>query len=237
MISYKIKIILVSLISSLLFVQCIDDDNNNNVIEQETCDDGIQNGDEERVDCGGSVCPPCSDGSVNFDGTFVQHDVMGRPAVNTVFSGTNSVKNDFNVSLVSNRESFQPIFEFILEDYHDIYAVALDIPIEELNYETNILNWNAETFTRIMAQFDALQVAPNGPTTYFDSTSGLVFTGRSLSDDVIDISFTLLFGGKSGTRFDGNNGTPQLTYDGVDSGNRDFSLTFPYLEAPILEEK
>ncbi|MEM8525362.1 MAG: M43 family zinc metalloprotease [Bacteroidota bacterium] len=24
-----------------------------------TCDDGIQNGDEEGVDCGGSVCPPC----------------------------------------------------------------------------------------------------------------------------------------------------------------------------------
>ena len=24
-----------------------------------TCDDGIQNGDEEGIDCGGSVCPPC----------------------------------------------------------------------------------------------------------------------------------------------------------------------------------
>ena len=24
-----------------------------------TCDDGIQNGDEEGIDCGGSSCPPC----------------------------------------------------------------------------------------------------------------------------------------------------------------------------------
>ena len=27
-----------------------------------TCDDGVQNGDEEGVDCGGSSCPPCSTG-------------------------------------------------------------------------------------------------------------------------------------------------------------------------------
>jgi hypothetical protein len=31
-----------------------------------TCDDGIQNGDEEGVDCGGSFCPPCS-GECNND--------------------------------------------------------------------------------------------------------------------------------------------------------------------------
>ena len=43
----------------------------------------------------------------------------------------------------------------------------------------------------------------------------------------------------SGTRFDGSdtNGdgipdTPQLTSDGVDAGDRDFSLPFPYMESP-----
>ena len=51
-----------------------------------------------------------------------------------------------------------------------------------------------------------------------------------------------LFGGKDGTRFDGadENGdgepdTPQLTSDGVDAGDRDFSLPFPYLEDPKQE--
>ena len=29
-----------------------------------TCDDGVQNGDEEGVDCGGSSCPPCNSGGV-----------------------------------------------------------------------------------------------------------------------------------------------------------------------------
>ncbi len=170
MTTYKLKIFFVLLISSFLFIQCVDDDDNNNVIDQENCDDGIQNGDEEGVDCGGSVCPPCEDGALNFDGIFVQEDVLGRPGVNTIFSGSNAVKNDYNVSVVSNRDSFQPIFEDILEGYHDIYAIALEIPVEDLNYETNILNWNAQIFTKIMAQFDALQVTPNAPTTY-DNTS------------------------------------------------------------------
>ena len=39
-----------------------------------TCNDGIQNGDEEGVDCGGSTCPPCptcNDGIQNGDETGV----------------------------------------------------------------------------------------------------------------------------------------------------------------------
>ena len=240
MTTYKFKILFALLFTSLLFVQCMDDDDNGNAIDQENCSDGIQNGDEEGIDCGGSNCPSCDDGVVNFDGTFIQEDVMGRPAVNTFFSGSDSMKNDYNIAKTSNRDTlsadFQPVFEDQLESYHDVYALALEIPVEDLDYEANILGWNAETFTRIMAYYDALQVAPEGPTTYYNSNSGLVFTGRSLSDDVVDMSLTLMFGGENGTRFDGNNDTPQLTTDGVDSGDRDFSLSFPYLEAPLTEE-
>ena len=240
MTSYKLKIIFVLLFTSLLFIQCRDDDDNGNAIDQENCDDGIQNGDETGIDCGGSVCPPCDEGGVNFDGMYAQEDVLGRPGVNTVFSGSNSMKNKYNITATSNRNDelndFQPVFDTILENYHNIYALALDIPIDELNYEANILDWDAPTFTRIMAYYDALQVAPEGPTTYYNSNSGLVFTGRALSDDVIDISLTLMFGGENGTRFDGNNDTPQLTSDGVNSGDRDFSLPFPYLESPLTED-
>ncbi len=226
---YKFKLVCIAICASLLFVQC-DDDENGNVILQETCDDDIQNGDEEGIDCGGSACVPCVD-ALDFSGSYEQEDIMGRPAVNTVFSGNDTVKNDFNNSIVSDRASFQPIFEATLELYHDVYGDALGV---DLDYETNILDLDAPTFTTVLAQFDALQVAPNGQTTYFDPGTGAVLTGRTLSDDVIDISLTLMFGGTSGTRFDGNNGTPQLTTDGVDSGDRDFSLGFPYLEAPNL---
>jgi hypothetical protein len=240
MTAYKFKIFFVLLFTSLLFVQCVDDDDNGNAIDQETCSDGIQNGDEIGIDCGGTNCPSCADGSINFDGIYIQEDVMGRPTANTFFSGSDSMKNDYNITATSDRNNpqhdFQVVFANQLEDYHDVYALALGIPIADLNYETNILGWNATTYTRIMAYYDALQVAPEGPTTYYNANSGLVFTGRNLSDDVIDVSLMLMFGGESGTRFDGNNDTPQLTTDGIDSGNRDFSLPFPYLEMPLTAE-
>ncbi len=222
---YKINVVIIAFCTSLLFVQCADDDDNGNVIEQVTCNDGIQNGDEEGIDCGGTACEPCI-GTIDFSGTYVQQDIMGRPAVSTAFGGDNSVKNNFNVSLVSDRSSFQPIFEATLEAYHDAYGASLGI---DLDFETNILGLDAPTFTTVLAQFDALQVAPNAPaTTYFDGTN--ILTGRNLGDDVIDISLTLMFGGTTGTRFDGNNGTPQLTSDGVGVGDRDLSLPFPYME-------
>jgi hypothetical protein len=242
MTSRNIFYILLAFCTSLVFIQCADDDDNGNVITQITCDDGIQNGDEEGIDCGGSVCEPCIT-DIDFTGTFAQLDIVGRPAINTVFSGSDMVKNNFNVSEVSNRIEYQPIFETTLENYHDIYAAALGIPLEDLDYETNILDLDATAFTTLLARFDALQVAPNGPTTYFDPGSGLALTGRTLSDDAIDISLTLMFGGTDGTRFDGSdtNGdgtpdTPQLTSDGVGPGDRDFSLSFPYLETVVLPE-
>lgn len=225
--TYKFTLVLIAMFTSLIFVQC-DDDENGNIIVQETCDDGIQNGDEEGIDCGGTACEPCIE-DLDFSGTYMQEDIMGRPGINTVFSGSGPVKNDFNNSIVTDRASFQPIFQATLEAYHDVYGDALGVA---LDYETNILGLDAATFTTVLAQFDALQVAPDAQTTYFDPNTGVALTGRTLSDDVIDISLILMFGGTSGTRFDGNNGTPQLTSDGVDSGDRDFGLPFPYLEGP-----
>lgn len=164
-----------------------------------------------------------------FTGTYVQKDIAGRPGITTVFGGTDMVKNNFNASVVSERASFQPGFQTQLEAYHDVYGDALGVNID---YEANILGLDAATFTTVLAQYDALQVAPEGETIYFNPTTGLALTGRKLSDDVIDVSLTLMFGGNDGARFDGNNGTPQLTSDGVGSGSRTFTQGFPYLNAP-----
>lgn len=88
-------------------------------------------------------------------------------------------------------------------------------------------------FTTVLSEYDALQVAPNAPTTYLDADENIFFTGRSLSDDVMDITLKLIFGGVNGNRFDGSNDTPQLTTDAIGPGNRDFSLSFPYLEPAL----
>ena len=230
---YKIKLVFVAICAALLFVQCADDDDNGNILNEATCSDGIQNGEETGVDCGGS-CEPCTGANaLDFSGIYRQEDSMGRPGINTVFSGTDAVKNDYNKRIPTERASFQPIFQERLEFLHDVYATALGLDPAVVDYETNILGLDAPTFTTVLAQFDALQVAPNGQTVYYDANTGVALTGRGLEDDVIDISLTLMFGGTTGTRFDGQNGTPQLTFDGVDLGTRTYGA-FPYLEGPVL---
>jgi hypothetical protein len=195
----KLIIAFITICASLLFVKCSDDDSIV-VIPQE----------------------------IVFSGTFSQEDSMGSPGINTIFSGSGDLKNNFNKSIPTNRATFQPILQATLELYHDVYAVSLGVDPANLDYETNILGLDAATFNTILAQFDALQVAPEGETIYFNLTTGLALTSRKLTDDVIDVSLTLMFGGTAGNRFDGNNGTPQLTSDGVGVGDRTFG-SFPYL--------
>ncbi len=197
--TFKITTLFIAICTSLFFVGCSNDDD----------------------------VPTSND--PDFSGNFVQQDIMGRPGINTVFSPDDATKNAFNVSAVSNRASFQPPFQAMLEAYHDVYGAALGT---SLDFETNILGLDAATFTTVLAQFDALQVAADGQTIYFNPNTGLALTGRRLQDDVIDVSLTLMFGGMTGTRFDGNNGTPQLTSDGVGFGNRVVGA-FPYMEKQL----
>ncbi|RFN60137.1 hypothetical protein [Marixanthomonas ophiurae] len=228
---YKLSMVFIAMCASLLFVQCSDDDDN--VIDLQTCNDGIQNGSETGVDCGGTACEPCADGEINFSGTFMQEDIMGRPGINTVFSGTDEVKNNFNTTTVTGRADFTPIFENTLETYHDVYAVSLGLDPEDVNYVPNILGLDATTFATVLSQFDALQVAPNAQTVYFDPSTGVALTGRNINDDVIDISLILMFGGGdlNNLNFDGTDGSPLLISDSVGFGDRQV-VDFPYLETP-----
>ncbi|MFD2561492.1 DUF4331 family protein [Aquimarina rubra] len=169
------------------------------------------------------INPPAT---VDFSGTFSQEDQMGRPGINTVFSATPDIENSFNVTIPSQQgAAFQSLFETQLANLHGAFGVS---------YENNILGLDITTLTTVLAS-DVLQVAPEAPTTYFDGTN--VLTGRTLTDDVIDVSLILLFGGQNGDRFngqdDGNGGTlPILVTDGVSASGETPSATFPYLEAP-----
>ncbi|MFC4632716.1 hypothetical protein ACFO3O_02290 [Dokdonia ponticola] len=165
---------------------------------------------------------------VDFSGTFVQEDQMGRPGINTVLSPDSTTENAFNVTIPSEQgAAFQPTFLQRAVDLHAAFGVE---------YETNILGLDAPTLTTILAS-DVLQVAPNNPTSYFDGTN--ILTGRTLTDDVIDISLILFFGGQNGDRFNGQDldgdGTPDLPIlvtDGVSAAGETPSSSFPYLEAP-----
>ncbi len=230
---YNAFILIISL--SFLFIKCTDENANGNVIEQISCADGIQNGDETGIDCGGTACEPCIDGGLSFTGTYLQEDSIGKPGVNLLLGGNPTDKNNYNTTLPSDRTDFQNIFENTIEAYYDMYAESLGFTPEELNYEPNILGQDVLVFSSFLANSDVLQVAPDGETTFYDVNTTTLFTGRNPQDDVMDFMLKLCFGGTSGNRFDGTNSTPILITDNVDAGDRAIVTTFPYFEPPLVQ--
>lgn len=248
----NIKYMLLSFLTLGLICSCSDDDPAP-VVMLPSCTDGIMNGDETGIDCGGSNCQACEDAMMplDFTGTYAQIDFMGRPGINTVF-GTDDNKDAQNMAIPSEMAAaFQPAYEARLEAYHDVYANLLGLDPAEVNYENNILGLDAPTLTGYLAA-DVLEVAPNLPTTYFNPGTDadmdgsvlvpdgdeVALTGRRLDDDIIDVSLILLFGGSTGDRFsgqdtdmDGTADLPRLTSDGVGL-TASFTDTFPYIGAP-----
>lgn len=228
---YNIKYLFAALCASFLVVGCSNDDDN--------------------IDDGGTT-PPVA---VDFTGTFSQVDHIGRPGINTVLSGSADIKNMHNVTIPSMMTAtFQEDFEAQLEGLHDAYAVALGLTADDVDYQPNILgvilnggvassdenpNPVSATVLTTVLSADVLEVAPDAPTTYFNPGSGyptfdgaIGLTGRTLQDDVIDVSLILLFGGENGARFNGEGGFPQLVTDGVSLTADNITSSFPYIGAP-----
>ncbi len=158
-----------------------------------SCDDNDDNGGMNKLD---------------FSGTYVQQDQMGRPAINTVFVASGQPKDDFNNTIPSAMgASYQSIFQARL--------MALNP-----GYTTNALGQTASAFTGLLAT-DVLNVSTMMKTTFFDGTN--ILTGRALADDVIDVELLLIFGGSTGAS------NPQLTSDHVDANDTAFMASFPYL--------
>lgn len=154
---------------------------------------------------------------VDFSGTFSQKDQMGRPAVNTVFVNSN-MKDAFNTTIPSQQgAAFQPMFQTNLMALSPAYASAGD---------KNALMLDAATFTSVLAT-DVLTVSLDGTTTFYDETN--VLKGRALADDVITVELLLIFGGED---FSEN---PNLSNDHVDSNDKTFLTSFPYLASPCNE--
>jgi hypothetical protein len=138
-------------------------------------------------------------------------DQVGRPGIATVFVGA-ADKNTFNATIPSVMiAAFQSKFQTQLQAYNGGA------------FTTNILGLSAAAFTGVLAT-DVLNVSTTGKTTYYDGTN--VLTGRALSDDVIDVSLILVFGGPNGSS------NPTLTSDHVNANDKAFLTVFPYEAAP-----
>ena len=140
--------------------------------------------------------------------SLLQQDQMARPAINTVFIASGAPKDAFNGTIPSQMgAAYQSVFQTRL--------LALNA-----GYTTNALGQTAAQLTGLLAT-DVLNVKTTGTTTFFDGTN--VLTGRALADDVIDVELLLIFGGPAGAS------NPGLTSDHVNSNDKAFLPSFPYL--------
>jgi len=216
------KIVYISFIvlSTILFVQCSEDDNDNIIDPEATCEDGIQNGDETGIDCGGT-CAPCPDGPVgiDFSGIYVQEDQAGRPAISRVFV-TEGFRDNYNTTIPS---------ELTAAFQQDMMANLMTL---NPDFTSNGLGQDAQAFTTLLSR-DVLWVAQTGAATFYDGNR--ILTGRKLGDDVMDFHLLLIFGGPDfeNPLFDGTGDQPLLIRDGVSANDKPFLTSFPYVAPPF----
>lgn len=141
---------------------------------------------------------------------YDQADQVGRPAINTVFIPA-SGKDSFNTTTPAQMSS--------------IFTNDMKTSLVTLNpgYTTNLLGLTADQFIGVVST-DVLNASTNGITSFYNGTQ--VLTGRTLSDDVIDVELTLVFGGPDGAA------NPGLTSDHVNGNDKPFSASFPYEASP-----
>ena len=125
--------------------------------------------------CSKIIIQSCSTPAVYYD----QADQVGRPAINTVFIPA-SGKDSFNMTIPTQMPG---LFT------NDMKTSLLTL---NPNYTTNLLGLTADQFIGVVST-DVLNAATTGVTSFYNGTQ--VLTGRTLSDDVIDVELTLVFGG------------------------------------------
>ena len=141
---------------------------------------------------------------------FDQADQVGRPAINTVFIPA-SGKDSFNTTIPTQMPS--------------LFTNDMKTSLLALNpgYTTNLLGLTADQFIGVLST-DVLNASTKGVTSFYNGTQ--VLTGRTLSDDVIDVELILLFGGPDGSA------NPGLTSDHVNGNDKPFLTSFPYEASP-----
>ncbi|TVZ17009.1 hypothetical protein JM81_3283 [Maribacter sp. MAR_2009_72] len=141
--SMKKSVYLCAMLITLLFVASCSDDDNMEIPTAETCDDGVMNGDETGVDCGGSLCEPCEDGMT----------VLGRRTDLFVTNNNNgniskfSITGDSLVTLVTTTTAAEGIY----------YDASSDIVVQASRSALLL-----EAFSEVSTLMDGTVVTPSG---------------------------------------------------------------------------
>lgn len=142
---------------------------------------------------------------------FDQVESMGKPLVRSILVSPADVTS-FNVSTpVQQGTAFNT-------------KIQNNLLVLNPAYSTNFLGYNLSGLGTLFST-DVLTVSTAGTaTTFYNSTN--TFTGRNLTDDVVDIELKMIYGGPAGTSNAG------LIKDNVNGNDKSFSSGFPYEAAP-----
>lgn len=148
------------------------------------------------------------------NGTFLQVDRMGRPAINTVFNttalgGDTADKNPFNAGSPSGDSAFADNVENVLRTLSALDTTDGPYTEDQIDILRGILLPDVLTY-------DTATVA-EGP-----------LNGRNTQDDVIDVELNIVTGGFP---FVGRDDIGAIPGDGV-GPHPNLVTAFPYLEAP-----
>ena len=170
-------------LSSFFLWSCSEDDND--IIDSEpqaTCDDGIMNGDETGVDCGGSSCPSCEMTMSRRANLYATDKESGAI---TVFDLTNNTSITIETpstaaeGIYYDSDSDEVVLasqsEFQLESYADISTFAADATVNiSINATADL-----ETPREIAVNDTNYVVADNAENKFFvyqKTTAGFVLT-------------------------------------------------------------
>lgn len=163
--------------------------------------------------------------SVRTGSVYVQQDRLSNPVVNEVFATFANDRHKINNlaqptedvnNLANDIQSFMTGVAGRSQAITDVVKAvfAQDVMVVDLSSQATTAAY--------------LGVQTNGAT-------GSTFGGRALTDDVVDTSLGVVFGGTVpalGLAPDDGNEIPALTTDNVDASGKQFTATFPYLGAP-----
>lgn len=111
-----------------------------------TCDDGIQNGDEEGIDCGGSFCDTCATGTVVIHEGFFEtgwDNWVDGGSDSFRYSGTRSYEGSYSIRLRDNTNSSTMTSEtFDLSGFDSVNVEFFFYPNSMENNEDFWLQYN-----------------------------------------------------------------------------------------------
>jgi hypothetical protein len=144
---------------------------------------------------------------------YEQVETTGRPLIRTILVSPTDVAA-FNTTIPAAMPA--------------AFAASMQANLLKLNpgYTTNFLSYNAAAFMNLFATDELAVNSLVVPTFYSATVPANSFSGRNLTDDVMDTELKLIFGGPSGTS------NPGLISDHVNANDKAFTNGFPYEASP-----